>query len=224
MDFDSSQQGIESVCKEIYRAEGIHCSGKRLLVDVRVAKIPSGHGSSDVSLIDEPSWKELREPTLEVTTDRLRSASGHLMKFKGTSFYRSLIHSLRTQDCQRSLIFVKHVRGSDLLGMNWIRKTGLFDACIAFLRSLNNQIRGTVFLSEGKPTRLQEVLSQFADAFRTDLGHCSISVGFRLRPDAELKVFPPRRQPIHLRKKIDAELSNEAFWNMSAPQFVLFPR
>ena len=71
---------------------------------------------------------------------------------------------------------------------------------------MNNQMRGTVLLSEGQPTTLPKVLSQFADVFRTDLGQCSLSVGIGLRPDGEFKVFPPRRPPIYLREKVDAEL------------------
>ena len=62
-------------------AGGIHCSGKRLLVDVRVEgkllrfQVNTG---AYVSLIDEPSWKELGEPTLGVTTDRLKERIGSI--------------------------------------------------------------------------------------------------------------------------------------------------
>ena len=67
-----------------------------------------------MSLIDEPSWKELGESTLGVTMDLLRSASGKLMKSKETF----------TGDTQfknatlRTVFFVKHGRGSNLLHGN----------------------------------------------------------------------------------------------------------
>ena len=73
-DSDSSQQDIESVCKDICLAESIRCSGKRLLVRIegKLLRFRVDKGA-DVSLIDEPSWKGLGEQTVGVITDRLRN-------------------------------------------------------------------------------------------------------------------------------------------------------
>ena len=57
--------------------------------------------------------------------------------------------------------------------------------------------------------RLECVLDTFSDVFGDDLGCCSQSVSIHVRPDAELKVFPFRRQLIHLLTKIEAELDRQ---------------
>ena len=51
-----------------------------------------------------------------------------------------------------------------------------------------------------------KLLADFPDIFRDELGCCSQTASIQVRPDAQLKIFPFRRPPIHFQKQIEAEL------------------
>ena len=120
---------------------------------------------------------------IRLTTDRSRKASGQLMKIKG-SFTGATQFKNTTL---RTVFFVQHGRGSNLLEIDLIRKDSL-STRVVFLRSLNKQIRGTVLLKK-TPKSPKPVC--WCVTHRS-----SISVEIRLRPDAELMVFPTPRLPI----------------------------
>ena len=132
--------------------------GKKLIVNLEIERkevqfrVDTG---ADVSLLDECSWEKLGKPALSATTDKLRNASGKLMIFKGTVKKQVRFRN----SIMEVLFYVKHGRGSNLLGMDWIKKTGLLNACAEFLKSLKCEVQPSVLLSEGtKLTDLQEVL------------------------------------------------------------------
>ena len=126
-----SPEGVDSVCKEVCEAGEVHCVGKKLIVNLEIERkevqfrVDTG---ADVSLLDECSWEKLGKPALSATTDKLRNASGKLMIFKGTVKKQVRFRN----SIMEVLFYVKHGRGSNLLGMDWIKKTGLLNACAEF--------------------------------------------------------------------------------------------
>ena len=100
--------------------------------------------------------------------------------------------------------YVKEGVGTNLLGMDWIRKVGLATTCIEFLKSLGGPAVLTVEVIA--PIALNKLLYEFTDIFQDELGRCSQKASIQLRPDADLKIIPFRRPPMHLRKQIEVEL------------------
>ena len=93
--------------------------------------------------------------------------------------------------------------------MDWIQKVGLAKACVDFLESLGGP---TVLPVEAltPPPALNKLLADFSDIFRDELGCCGQTASIQVRPDAQLKIFPFRRPPIHFQKQIEAELDRLA--------------
>ena len=176
-----------------------------------------------MSLINEKSWVALGKPKLSKNTERLRNAAANWISIKGT-----ISRTVRFGNMPpiTVLFYVKHGEGSNLFGMDWVRKTGLSQVCILFLTSLTSQ---QVALSVNRPLQFQRqlkrVLDTFSGVFGDDLACCSQSVSIHVRPHVELKVFPFRRPQSHLREKIEAELDrqvNEVFWNLLVQLYVPF--
>ena len=53
---------------------------------------------------------------------------------------------------------------------------------------------------------LSKIFDKYAPVFADKIGCCSHVVGIQAKPDANLKVYPFRRLPIYLRRKIEEEL------------------
>ncbi|XP_062518304.1 uncharacterized protein LOC134193493 [Corticium candelabrum] len=191
-------------------AENVHNPGNKMVIDVIIEnkqiQFRVGTGA-DVSLMNEKFWVALGKLKLSKDTERLRNVSGNLMSFKAL-FQEQYVFGNTPPITM--LFYVKHGKGSNILGMDWVRKTNLSQICITFLTSLTSQ---KVALSVERPLQFQcqlkRVLDTFSDVFGDDLGFCSQSVSIHVRPDAELKVFPYRRLPIRLWKKIEAELDRQ---------------
>ena len=85
---DSSEQGIESACKEVAMAAKHPYRKNKLVVNVIFEnkqtpfRIDTG---TDVSLMNEKSWVVLGKLKLSKNKQRLRNTSGNLMPFKETT-------------------------------------------------------------------------------------------------------------------------------------------
>ena len=122
------------------------------------------------------------------------------MKFKGicakTVQFRNSLADI--QFC------VKEGVGTNLVGMDWIRKVGLATTCIEFLKSLGGPavLRVEVIAS----IALNNLLYEFSVIFQDELGRCSEKASIQVRLDADFKIISFRRPPMHLRKEIEVEL------------------
>ena len=101
-------------------------------------------------------------------------------------------------------LYVKEGVGTNLLGMDWIRKVGLAITCIEFLKSLGGPVVLPVEVIA--PIALNGLLYEFSDILQEELGRCSEKASIQVRPDADLKIIPFRRPLKHLRKQIELEL------------------
>ena len=77
--------------------------------------------------------------------------------------------------------------GTNLLGMDWIRKFGLATTRIEFLKSLGGP--AVLPVEVIPPITLNMLLYEFSDIFQDELGHCSEKASIQVRPDADLKSF-----------------------------------
>ena len=102
--------------------------------------------------------------------------------------------------------YVKVWVGTNLLGMDWIRKVELATTCIEFLTNLGGP--AVLPVEVIAPIALGELLYEFSDIFQDKLGCCSEKASIQVRPDADLKIFLFRKplMHMHLRKQIDVEL------------------
>ena len=78
--------------------------------------------------------------------------------------------------------------------------------CIDYLKAMGNH--GGVMLTESSEIAapVEKLLQQLSELFTDELGCCSEIVGISVQPEADLKVFPFRRPPMHLRAQIEKEL------------------
>ena len=202
---EESSYCIDSVTKNVYCAETVRDTLRKLEVKVRVDdcfltfRVDTG---ADVSLMDEIAWNKLGQPKLSKEREQLRNASGRIMRFKGmmTGQVRFCNNPAPIQ------FYVKQGKGSNLLGMDWVKKVGMVTVCIDYLKAMGNH--GGVMLTESSEiaAAAEKLLQQFLELFTDELCYCSEIVGISVRPEAELKVFPFRRPPMHLRAQIEKEL------------------
>ena len=202
---EESSYCIDSVTKNVYCAETVRDTLRKLEVKVRVDdcfltfRVDTG---TDVSLMDEIAWNTLGQPKLSKEREQLRNASGQIMRFKGmmTGQVRFCNNLAPIQ------FYVKQGTGSNLLGMVWVKKDGMATVCIDYHKAMGNH--GGVMLTESSEIAapVEKLLQQFSELFTDELGCCSEIVGISVQPEADLKVCPFRRPPMHLRAQIEKEL------------------
>ena len=95
--------------------------------------------------------------------------------------------------------YVKEGVGSNLLGMDWIKKLGLAITCIEFLKSLGGP--AVLPVEEKAAVALSKLLYKFFDIFQDLLGCCNEKAIIQARSDADLKIVPFRRLAMHVRKQ-----------------------
>ena len=86
-----------------------------------------------------------------------------------------------------------------------MEKVGMATVCIDYLEAMGNH--GGVMLTESSEIAapVEKLLQQFSELFTDELGCCSEIVGISVRPEADLKVFPFRRPPMHASTGTDRE-------------------
>ena len=155
---------------------------------------------ADASLLNAQSWECLGSPRLSVSQGRLQTASGKVMAFKGicakTVQFRNSLADIK--------FYVKERVGTNLLGMDWIRKVDLQTTCTEFLKSLGGP--AVLPVEVITPIALNKLLYEFSDIFQDKLGCCSEKASIQVCLDADLKTIPFRRPLMHLRKQIEVEL------------------
>ena len=179
---------IDSVTKNVYCAETVRDTLRKLEVKVRVDdcfltfRVDTG---ADVSLMDEIAWNKLGQPKLSKEREQLRNASGRIMRFKGmmTGQVRFCNNLAPIQ------FYVRQGKGSNLLGMDWVKKVGSATVCVDYLKVMGNH--GGVMLTESSEIAapMEKLLQQFSELFTDELGCCSEIVGISVRPETDLKVF-----------------------------------
>ena len=114
---EESSYYIDSVTKNVYCAETVRDTLRKLEVKVRVDdcfltfRVDTG---ADVSLMDEIAWNKLGQPKLSKEREQLQNASGQIMRFKGmmTGKVRFCNNLAPIQ------FYVRQGKGSNLLGMD----------------------------------------------------------------------------------------------------------
>ena len=139
MNLTFSQPFIDFICEEMCKMDNVYMKGSKIRVEVNIAgkplhfRIDTG---ADVSLVKEQSWNCFGQPKLATATEQLRNASGAIMSFMGT--FKHCVHFRNTETFIQ--FFVKKDGGKNLLGMDWLKKIGLAQACNTYLSNLGNQI------------------------------------------------------------------------------------
>ena len=173
---DESSYCIDSVTKNVYCAETVRDTSRKLEVKVRVDdrfltfRVDTG---ADVSLMDEIEWNKLGQPKLSKERKQLRNASGQIIRFKG-------MMTGQVRFCNNLApipFYVRQGKGSNLLGMDWVKKVGMATVCIDYLKAMENH--GGVMLTESSEIAapVEKLLQQFSELFTDELGCCSNIVG-----------------------------------------------
>ena len=189
----------------MYCAETVRDTLKKLEVKVRVDdcfltfRVDTG---ADVSLMDEIAWNKLGQPKLSKEREQQRNASSRIMRFKGmmTGQVRFCNNVAPMQ------FYVRQGKGSNLLGMDWVKKVGMATVCIDYLKAMGNHGGVMLTVSSEIAAPVEKLLQRFSELFTDELGCCSETVSISVRPEADLKVSPFRRPSIHLRAQIEKEL------------------
>ena len=185
---EESSYCIDSVTKNVYCAETVRDTLRKLEVKVRVDDCFLTFrvdAEADVSLMDEIAWNKLGQPKLSKEREQLRNASRRIMTFNGmmTGQVRFCNNLAPIQ------FYVRQGKGSNLLGMDWVKKVGMATMCIDYLKAMGNH--GGVMLTESSEIAapVEKLLQQFSEVITDELGCCSEIVGISVRPEADLKVF-----------------------------------
>ncbi len=107
--------------------------------------------------------------------------------------------------------------------MDWLKNVGMATVCIDYLKAMENHSGVMLTESNEISAPLKKLLQQFSELFAEELGCCSEIVFISVRPEADLKVFPFRRHPMHLRTQIENELERNVktmYWDQLTSLYV----
>ena len=156
---------------------------------------------SDISTIDETTWKKIDKPELRNTSKIARGISGSKLKFKGEFDAKVTLDS----KTHKTKIYVIAGNNANLFGIDLIVLFDLWENPInAFSRKLNASSTGKTKQTENFVNKLK---SEFNKVFVDELGCCTkIEVRFELKDNVKPVFKPKRKVPFTSLETIDKEL------------------
>ena len=195
----NKRQKFKSKVNVVLSKEEVRQGGERKFVNTKIngyiVKLLLDTGS-DISILDEVTWKRIGCPKLEKTSKIAKGVSGKRLKFKG-EFNCSV--SLGSKTFSSKVSVVPGIN-SCLFGIDWIV---LFDLWELPINSFCNRVS----VSEKKNSKQNEdfltvLKSKFPRVFSEGLGVCTkTEVNFELKQNVK-PVFKPKRNVLFLQKKI----------------------
>ena len=199
----SEKSNVRKKVKVVFSKREIEEGQKRKFVQVKIngemVRLQLDTGS-DISIINEETWKRIGRPLLTKTNKVARGVSGKQLKFKGellcdVSFLGKTLSSK---------VFVLQ-NSSNLFGNNWILMFDLYELPInSFCNRIDVSQTG-----ENKATEkvIKDLKNKFPRVFSEGLGECTkTEVKFELK-EAVKPVFKPKRNvPFAALETVDKEL------------------
>ena len=201
---NKQRQKFKSKVNVVLSKEEVRQGGERKFVNTKI----NGHivkllldTGSDISIIDEVTWKRIGCPKLEKTSKIAKGVSGKRLKFKG-EFNCSV--SLGSKIFSSKVSVVPGIN-SCLFGIDWIV---LFDLWELPINSFCNRVS----VSEKKNSKQNEdfltvLKSEFPRVFSVGLGVCTkTEVNFVLKQNVKPVFKPKRNVPFSSKEDIEIEL------------------
>ena len=150
------------------------------------------------SLLNSEHWKQLGQPELSKGPE-LRDVSRNSTPVLGMAYVEV---RLKEQLKRLRMVFIDRPDTASLIGRGWIEVFILFTVQQATPQVDNPQV------APRTPLNLGNLLDKFEDVFENS--NLPPIIGFKahlhVRPDAQYKLFKPRRGPYAVRSKIETEL------------------
>lgn len=158
---------------------------------------------SDITLISRETWIKIGRPRYQPTCHNAKSASGTNITLLGViQLPLTLGEKTMTGKC-----YVSGNCNTNLLGIDWIDKFGLWDLPLSTVCNMINSPVPRSLSSDFSRLCVKELRDTFSDIFEDKLGLC-VKVKARMYVQQEAKpVFLPRRPvPYSITDALDAEL------------------
>lgn len=201
---NKQRQKFKSKVNVVLSKEEVRQGGERKFVNTKI----NGHivkllldTGSDISIIDEVTWKRIGCPKLEKTFKIAKGVSGKKLKFKG-EFNCSV--SLGSKTFSSKVSVVPGINCC-LFGIDWIVLFDLWELPI-------NSFCNSVSVSEKKNSKQNEdfltvLKSEFPRVFSEGLGLCTkTEVNFELKQNVKPVFKPKRNVPFSSKEDIEIEL------------------
>ena len=156
---------------------------------------------SDISTIDETTWKKIGKPELRNTGKIVRDISGRKLKFKGEFDAKVTLDG----ETYKTKIYAIAGKNANLFGIDLIVLFDLWEKLIkAFCRKLNASSMGKSKQTENFVNKLK---SEFNKVLADELGCCmKTEVRFKLKDNVKPVFKPKRKVPFSSLETIDEEL------------------
>lgn len=156
---------------------------------------------SDISIIDEVTWKKIGFPKLQNTKKIARSVSGNKLKFKG-EFFTNV--SLK-ENAVKTKLYVVPGKNSNLFGIDLMILFNLWGKPIS---SFCNKVSLAGLEKSKLPGKfIDELKKDFKEVFSEGLGCCTkTEVKFELKDEAKPVFKPKRKVPYSALETIEKEL------------------
>ena len=176
-------------------------SEKRKYVDVSI----NGHtvtllldSGSDISIIDEDTWKKIGRPKLRETSKMAKSVCGRKVEFKGELWCNISFND----QTYKTKVYVVPGKNTCLFGVDWIVLFNLWERPVSSFCNRLDTVK-----SNQMETFLGELRSEFPRVFSEGLGHCvKTEAKFKLKENATPVFKPKRNVPFSSMDAIEKEL------------------